>query len=127
LKGKAVCITVSCDKEFIEVTGDVMTRLSVPCPADPDHEAVFALALSDGALIEGRLDDDGYYHFVVSQEGVGMTRIIPRGFIHDGQVASITLTPTYPVLAQVGLAEWQSFSLGGADYRLTPTSCGLLD
>jgi hypothetical protein len=41
-----------------------------------NDDARFTLAMSDGTLVEGRLDDTDTCHFAVALEGAGITRII---------------------------------------------------
>jgi hypothetical protein len=68
-------IEVRRDRELLHVSGSVQTILIIPVRAGSNDNARFTLALSDGTLVEGHLDESDTCHFSVAVEGAGITRI----------------------------------------------------
>jgi hypothetical protein len=69
-------IEVRRNRELLHVSGSVETILTIPSRTCSNDAARFTLALSDGTLVEGRLDDTDTCHFAVAVEGAGITRIM---------------------------------------------------
>jgi hypothetical protein len=69
-------IEVRRDRELLHVSGSVETILTIPSRTNSNDDARFTLAMSDGTLLEGRLDDTDTCHFAVAVEGAGITRIM---------------------------------------------------
>jgi len=69
-------IEVRRDRELLHVSGSVQTILTIPFRANSGDNARFTLALSDGTLVEGHLDESDTCHFRVAVEGAGITRIV---------------------------------------------------
>lgn len=72
-------IEIRRDRELLHVSGSIETILTIPPRARADDRTRFTLALSDGTLVEGVVDDTDICRFAVAIEGAGITRIAGSG------------------------------------------------
>lgn len=88
-------IEIRRNHEMLHVSGSIETILTIP-PRAHAADARFALALSDGTLIEGAVDQADRCRFTVAVAGAGITRVAATGdpvLKHDGPVEWIAISP----------------------------------
>lgn len=103
-------IEIRRNRELLHVSGSIETILTIPPRLHAGAETRFALALSDGTLLEGTIDDADHCRFAVAIEGAGITRIAASGnpaIEHDWPVEWIAISPA----DQAARAESQAVDL----------------